>query len=77
MGEEEGRGKEGELFDISYLPSYTFIYLNIPSNTSKYLYIPPYTCLYLKILNIRNMRTNIKHTNGHNSGPRAPRRVRI
>ena len=52
-------------FIYFYIPSYTFIYLQIA-------YIPSYTPTYIKILNIRKMRGNIKHKNDHNSGPRHP-----
>ena len=60
-------------FIDSYIPSYTFIYLQIPS----YTLIPPHTNIYLQILNISKMRANMKHKNGHNSGPRACPRVQF
>ena len=40
-------------------------------------YIRSYTPIYIKISNIRKTRINIKHKNGHNSGPRASPRVQI
>ena len=41
---ERGRGeREGNLSDTFHVPLYTFIYLHIPSNDSKYLYVPSYT----------------------------------
>ena len=83
-----GRGQRGEtsdreeeiLSDIFHIPLYTFIYLiylYIPSNTPKYLYILSYTPIYFKISDIRKMRINIRHKNGHNSGPTESPRVRI
>ena len=65
--------------NVEKVSSYTLIYFHIPLYTFIYLQIALYTFIYLtyiKILNIRKMRANIKHKNGHNSGPRAPR-VRI
>ena len=58
----------------------TFIYLHIHSYTFIYLQIALYTFItptYIKILNIRKMRANIKHTNCHNSGFRASLMARI
>ena len=45
--------------------------------TAKYSHISSYTPIYFKISNIRNMRANMKHKNGHNSSPRAFPKVRI
>ena len=56
--------------------SYTFIYFYIPANTPKCFYIPAYTPIYFKISNVKNMRTNIRYKNGHNSGSKASPRVR-
>ena len=58
-------------FIYFYIPSYTFIYLQIA------LYSVIYSHTYIKILNIRKMRGNIKHKNGHNWGVRASPRVQI
>ena len=77
-GEREVEGRR-EWFLLIYpmylhIPLYTFIYLHIPSFTSKhlkYLYIPSYTSIYIKISNIRKMRPDIKHKNGHKARPRA------
>ena len=73
----EERWDLSDIFNIPYTLSYTFICLYMSSNALKYLYIPSYTLIYFKISNIRKMRINIRHTNGHNSGPRASPRVRI
>ena len=54
-----------------------FVYLHILPYTSKSLYTPSHTSTYMKILNIRKMRANIKHKNGHNSRPGASPRVQI
>ena len=59
------------------IPPYTFIYLHVPSYTFKCFHIPSYTSIYFKISNIRTLRADMKHKNGHNSGPRAFPRVRI
>ena len=90
--EMEGRVKEGEerrdegrvsrvrrvdLSDIFYIPLYTFIYLDIPSNTPKYLCIPSYTLIYFKISNIGKMRLDVRPKNDHNSGLRASPSARI
>ena len=64
-------------FIYAYILSYTSIYLQISFYTSKWLYIPSYATTYIKILNIRKMRANLKQTNGHSSGPRAPPKVQI
>ena len=72
-GYEEGGYGEGYV----YILSYTFIYLYIPSNAPEYLYIPLYTPIYIKISNIRKMRSDIRPSNGQNSGRRASPRVRI
>ena len=85
---EGGRGAEGQrgaetlpiysnTFIYFHIPLYTFLYLQIPPNTFIYLHIPSYTLTYVKISNIRKMRANTKHTNGHDSSPRASPRVRI
>ena len=83
---ERGRGEwgargdereEGDLSDIHYVPSHTFIYLHIPSYTTKYLHILSYTTMYFKISKTRNLKADMKHKNGHNSDPRASPRVRI
>ena len=54
-----------------HIPLYTFIYLHILSSTCKYLHTPVYTSIYLRICNIKNLRADMKHKNGHSSGPRA------
>ena len=62
---------------------YTFIYLHIPPYTFIYLQIALYNLYtfiyttYIKILNIRKMRANIKHKNGHNLGPMGSPKARI
>ena len=86
VGEERRAGREvrrerGEREDFVWyipytfihfhIPLYTFIYLQIPPNTFIYLHIPPYTSKY-PILGI-----NIRHKNGHNSGPRPSPRARM
>ena len=65
------------IFIYLYIPPYTFIYIYITPYTSKYLYIPSYTLIYIKISNIRKRRTDVKHKNDHNSGPRASPRLKI
>ena len=55
-----------------YILPYTFIHLYVPfytSNTPEYFYIP-FSPIYIQISNIRNMRSDIRPQNGHNSGPR-------
>ena len=42
-GERESEGEAGIFSDISYIPSYTFIYLYTPLYTFIYLYIHSYT----------------------------------
>ena len=71
------KGEEGNLFNIFHTPLYTSIYLYIASHKPKYLYILSYTSIYFEIINIRKMRINIRHRNGHNSSPKASARVRI
>ena len=62
-----------------HMLSYTVIYVYIPPYGSKYsqilqiILIPPYAPIYSRIFNIRKMRANIKHENGHQSSPRASR----
>ena len=56
-----------------HIPSYNFIHLHIPPNS----FIHSYTPTYIKILNIGQIRSNIKHKKGHNSSPRASPRVQI
>ena len=48
------------------------VYLYMPT-----LHIPPYTPIHFKIINIRNMRANIKSKNGHFMGCRAFPKERI
>ena len=55
------------LFDISGYTLYTFIYLHIPS----------YILIYFKISNIRKMRPDIRHKNGHKTKSRASPMARI
>ena len=76
-GEEGERGDFSNIFKTIHIPSYTFIYLYIPSYTPNTLDIPSYTIIYLIIFKVKNMRTNIRLKNGHISGPRAFPRVRI
>ena len=42
-GERRERGGSGFVRDILYIPSYTFIYLQIPPNSSKYFYLHSFT----------------------------------
>ena len=69
------KGESDDLSDISYIPSYTFIYLSIPLNTFIYPKMLPYTFIYIS--NTRKMRINIRTKNGHNSGSSASPKVRI
>ena len=79
-GSIDGDG-EGTIFPIYsvylYTLSYTFIWLYIPPNTSKYRYIPSYTIIYFKISNITKMRPNMRPKNSHHSSPRASPKTRI
>ena len=52
-----------------YMLLYTSVYLHIPPNAFN---IFPYTIIYIRIFDIRKMRTDRKHKNGHNSDPSAP-----
>ena len=74
----KGRGRRfGPIYSIYlHIPSCTFLYLYIPSYTPKCCHIHSYTRIYLKIFNIRKMKANIKHKNGHNSTPRESPRIR-